>query len=59
MTELDLAHIGVTLAGIVITVAVVKNDLKWLREWMHDHKEEHKARDADVSARLRKLELGE
>jgi hypothetical protein len=57
--DLDLVHIGVTLAGVVITVAVVKNDLKWIREWMHEHKEAHRERDADVSTRLRKLELGD
>lgn len=57
--ELDLVHIGVTLGGVVLTVAIIKTDLKWLREWMHEHKEEHRARDAEVSARLRRLELGE
>lgn len=51
--EFDLLHVGVTLGGVILTVAIVKNDLKWIKEWMHEHKEVH----TDIEARLRKVEL--
>lgn len=56
---IDIPQAGVTLAGIVVTVAVVKNDLKWLKEWMKEHKHQHEIKDLEVSQRLRKLEIGE
>lgn len=57
--DMDLVHIGVTLGGVALTVAILKTDLKWIKAWMHEHKEEHRSRDEDIEKRLRAVELCE
>jgi hypothetical protein len=39
----DLLHAGVSLFAMAVTIAVIKNDVRWIRKWCDDHQ---KADDA-------------
>jgi hypothetical protein len=35
----DLLHIGSSIVGLIVTVAVIKTDIRWIRKWCSEHKE--------------------
>lgn len=34
---MDWAHIGVTAAGFIATIATIKADIRWIKKWMDKH----------------------
>jgi hypothetical protein len=35
----DLAHFGVYIMGMAVTIAVLRTDMRWLKEWSRRHEE--------------------
>lgn len=50
-----LVDLGVYILGMGITIAVVKTDVRWIKQWCREHKEEDEKRFDKVDRDIRDL----
>lgn len=50
-----LLDIGMYVLGMGITIAVVKTDVRWIKQWCKEHKDEDERRFDKVDRDIREL----
>ncbi len=51
---IDWPHMAVTAAGFIATIAVIKTDIRWIKQWMRDHDKKDDHRFEKLETRLQK-----
>lgn len=51
----DLLHIGFYALGMIVSIAVVKTDIRWIRKWCDDHQQKDDANFKDARDDIREL----
>lgn len=53
----DLVIIGVQLLGFIVMIVTVKVDVRWIKQWCRDHREEDQREFQEVKSDIRDLRL--
>jgi len=51
----DWIELAVTLLGFVVTIVTVKVDMKWVKQWCREHKEDDEREFAEIKSDIRDL----